>query len=169
LVDQHFVLTAFLREFQDVIRNMVTRGEDPRPTPAHHSEVKERFTDLITDGAGQQALLLKHLKPVLRQLIANQMFGLQTYQLFAVDVFIESTLCCEVVSLFSSLFNTHWERELLDGFPVLLSLQDLVDAYRDSRSALTMQREMDNIKLWPQSGSSVALARKFFQDLFARE
>jgi len=58
---------------------------------------------------------------------------------------------------------------VLDGFPVLLALQDLVDAYRDSRSALTMQREKDNIKSWPHSGSSVALPRKFFHDFFARE
>jgi len=146
LVDQHFVPVAFLREFQDVIRNMVARSEDPRPTPAQRFEVKERFTGLITDEASQQALLLKHLKAVLRQLIANQMFGLQTYQLLTVGVFIESTLCCEMASLLSSLFDTRWERGLLDGFPVLLSLQDLVDAYRNSRSALTMQREMDNIK-----------------------
>jgi len=32
LVDQHFVLAEFLLEFQDVIRNMVARGQDPRPT-----------------------------------------------------------------------------------------------------------------------------------------
>jgi len=70
------VLAAFLRELQDVICNMVARGEDPRPTPAQRFEVKERFTGLITDVAGQQALLVKHLKPVLHQLIANQMFGL---------------------------------------------------------------------------------------------
>jgi len=93
LVDQHFVPAAFLCEFQDVIRNMVSPSEDPRPTPAQRFEVKECFTGLITDGAGQQALLVKHLKPVLRQLIANQMFGLQTYQLLAAGVFIESTLC----------------------------------------------------------------------------
>jgi len=93
LVDQHFVPAAFLCEFQDVIYNMVSPREDPRPTPAQRFEVKEHFTGLITDGAGQQALLVKHLKPVLRQLIANQMFGLQTYQLLAAGVFIESTLC----------------------------------------------------------------------------
>ena len=159
VVDQHFVPAAFLIEFQGVIRNMVALGADPRPTPAQHFEVKERFTGLITDGAGQQALLVEHLKPVLRQLIANQMFGLQTYQLLAAGVFIESTLCSEVASLFSSLFNTCQERGLLDGFPVLLALQDLVDAYRDSISALTMQREKDNITSWPHGGSSVVLAR----------
>ena len=91
----------------------MARGEDPRPTPAQHFEVKERFTGLITDRASQQALLVKHLKPVLRQLIANQMFGLQTFQLLAAGVFIESTLCSEVASLFSSLFNTRRERGLL--------------------------------------------------------
>jgi len=74
-----------------------------------------------------------------------------------------------VASLFSSLSNTYQERGLLDGFPVLLALQDLVDAYHDSRSALTMQLEKDNIKSWPHGGSSVALARKFFHDFFARE
>jgi len=150
-------MSSFLREFQDVIRNMVPRSEDPRPTPAQRCEVKEHFTGLITDGAVQQALLVTHLKPVLRQLITNQMFGLQTYQLLAVGVFIESTLCSEVVSLFSSLFNNCQERGLLDGFLVLLSLQDLVDVYPDSRSALNIQREMYNIKLWSHGGSSVSL------------
>jgi len=75
----------------------------------------------------------------------------------------------KVASLCSSLFNTRRERGVLNGFPVLLLFQDLVDAYRNSRSAITMQREMDNIKSWPHGGSSVALAQKFFQDLFARE
>jgi len=74
-----------------------------------------------------------------------------------------------VASLFSSLFDTRWQRGLLDGFLVLLLLQDLVDTYRDSRSALTMQREKDNIKSWPHGGSSVALAQKFFHNFFARE
>jgi hypothetical protein len=142
-------MSSFLREFQDVIRNMVPRSEDPRPTPAQRCEVKEHFTGLITDGAVQQALLVTHLKPVLRQLITNQMFGLQTYQLLAVGVFIESTLCSEVVSLFSTLFEARQARGLLDGFPVLQVIQDLVDTYCDSRSALTIQREMDNIKSWP--------------------
>jgi len=32
-----------------------------------------------------------------------------------------------------------------------------------------MQLEKDNIKSWPHGGSSVALARKFFHDFFARE
>jgi len=105
----------------------------------------------------------------LRQLIANQMFGLQVYQMLAAGVFIESTLCSEVASLFSSLFNTRRKRGLLDGFPVLLALQDLVDAYRDSRSAATMEWDKDNIKSWPEGGSSVAMALKFFQDFFARE
>jgi len=135
----------------------------------HRFEVKERFTDLITDGASQQALLVKHLEPVLCQLIANQMFGLQTYQMLAVGVFIESMLCREVASLFSSLFNICWKRGLLDGFPVLLALQDLVDAYRDSRSVITMERERDNITSWPHRGSSVVLAQQFFLDFFARE
>jgi len=169
LVDQHFVPAAFLLEFQGVIRNIVALGVDPRPTPAQRFEVRERFTGLITDGAGQQALLVQHLEPVLRQLIANQMFGLQTYQILAAGVFIESTLCSEVASLFSSLFNTRWRRGLLDGFPVFLALQDLVDAYRDSRLALTMQREKDNITSWPHGGSSVALARQFFLDFIVRE
>jgi len=163
------VPAAFLLEFQGVIRNIVALGVDPRPTPAQRFEVKERFTGLITDGAGQQALLVQHLEPVLRQLIANQMFGLQTYQMLAAGVFIESTLCSEVASLFSSLFNTRRRRGLLDGFPVLLALQDLVDAYRDSRSTLTMQQEKDNITSWPHGGSSVALARQFFLDFFARK
>ena len=167
LVYQHFVLAAFLLEFQEVIRNMVALSADPRPTPAQRFEVKERFTGLITDGAGQQALLVQHLEPVLRQLIANQMFRLQTYQMLVTGVFIESTLCSEVASLFSSLFNTHWKRGLLDGFPVLLALQDLVDAYSNSRSALTMQQEKDNITSWPHSGSRVALARKFFHSFFS--
>jgi len=61
LVDQHFLPAAFLIEFQGVIRNIVTLGVDPCPTPAQHFEVKERFTGLITDGAGQQALLVEHL------------------------------------------------------------------------------------------------------------
>jgi len=169
LVDQHFVPAAFLLEFQGAIRDHVARGVQTRPTPAHHFEVKERFTGLITHGAGQQALLVKHLEPVLRQLIANQMFGLQVYQVLAVGIFIESTLCTEVASLYSSLFNTRRKRGLLDGFPVLLALQDLVDAYRDSRSAGTMERDKNNIKSWPEGGSSVAMARQFFQDFFARE
>jgi len=169
LVDQHFVPAAFVLEFQGVIRDIVALGLDTRPTPAQRFEVKERFTGLITHGAGQQALLVKHLEPVLRQLIANQMFGLQVYQMLAAGVFIESTLCSEVASLFSSLFNTRRKRGLLDGFPVLLALQDLVDAYRDSRSAATMEWDKDNIKSWPEGGSSVAMALKFFQDFFARE
>jgi len=156
LVDQHFVPAAFLLEFQGVIRNIVALGVDPRPTPAQRFEVKERFTGLITDGAGQQALLVQHLEPVLLQLIANQMFGLQTYQMFAVGVFIESILCSEEASLFSSLFDTRRKRGLLDGFQVLLALQDLVDAYHDSISALTTQQEKDNITSWPHGGSSVA-------------
>jgi len=86
----------------------------------------------------------------LRQLIANQMFGLQVYQMLAAGVFIESTLCSEVASLFSSLFNGRRKRGLLDGFLVLLALQDLVDAYRDSRSAATMEQDKNNIKLWPE-------------------
>jgi len=126
------MLSAFLIEFQGVIRNMVALSADPHPTPAQHFEVKERFTGLITDGASQQALLVEHLQPVLRQLIANQM-----------------------------------KRGLLDGFPVLLALQDLVDAYSNSRSALTMQQEKDNITSWPHSGSRVALARKFFHSFFS--
>jgi len=97
------------------------------------------------------------------------MFGLQTYQMLAAGVFIESTLCSEMASLFSSWFNIRRKRGLLDGFPVLLALQDLVDAYRDSRSALTMEQERDNITSWPHGGSSVALARQFFLDFFARE
>jgi len=169
LVDQHFVPAEFLLDFQDVFCNMLARGQDPRPTRAPRYEVKERFTGLITDGSDQQVLLVKHLKPVLRQLIANQMFGLLTYQQLAAGIFIESTLCAEVASVFSTLFEARWARGLLDGFPVLQALQDLVDAYRNSRSALTMRREMDNIKLLPHSSSSVALARKFFQDLFVRE
>jgi len=92
LVNQHFVPVAFLLEFQGVIRNIVALGVDPRPTPAQRFEVKERFTGLITDGAGEQALLVQHLEPVLRQLIANQMFGLRTYQVLAAGVFIESTV-----------------------------------------------------------------------------
>jgi len=83
----------------------------------------------------------------LRQLIANQMFGLLTYQKLALGVFIEFSLCAEVASLFSTFFETRWARGLLDGFPVLQALQELVDVCRDSRSALTMRREMDNIKL----------------------
>jgi len=92
LVDQHFVPVAFLLELQDVIRNMVAPSQDSRPTSAQRFEFKESFTGLITDGSGQQVLLIKHLKPVLRQLIANQMFELQTFQLLAVGVFIETTL-----------------------------------------------------------------------------
>ena len=99
LVDQHLVLVAFLLEFQGVIRNIVALGVDPRPTPAQRFEVKERFTGLITHGAGQQALLVEHLEPVLRQFIANQMFGLQVYQMLAAGVLIESTLRSEVASL----------------------------------------------------------------------
>ena len=57
--------------------------------------------------------------------------------------------CSEVTSLFSSLFDMRRKRALLDGFPVLLALQDLVDAYRDSRSALTMERERANITSCP--------------------
>jgi len=45
----------------------------------------------------------------------------------------------------------------------------LVDAYRNSRSALTMERERANITSWPHGGSSVVLARKFFHDFFAQE
>jgi len=67
----------------------------------------------------------------------------------------EWSLCFS--GLFSSLFNNCRERGLLDVFLVLLSLQDLVDVYPDSRSALTIQWEMYNIKLWPHGGSSVAL------------
>jgi len=169
LVDQHFEPAEFLLEFQEAIRNFVARGVETHPTPAQRFEVKERFTGLITHGAGQQALLVKHLEPVLRQLIANQMFGLQVFQMLAAGVFIESTLCPEVAALYSSLFKTRRKRGLLDGFPVLLALQDLVDAYRDSRSAATMERDKNNIKSWPEGGSSVAMARQFFQEFFARE
>jgi hypothetical protein len=102
LVNQHFVPAAFLLELQGAIRELVARGVATRPTPAHCFEVKERFTGLITHGAGQQALLVKHLEPVLRQLIANQMFGLEVYQMLAAGIFIESTLCTEVASLYSS-------------------------------------------------------------------
>jgi len=56
--------------------------------------------------------------------------------MLAAGVFIESTLCSKVASLFSSLFDIRRKCGLLDGFPVLLALQDLVGAYRDSRSAL---------------------------------
>jgi len=59
-------------EFQGVVRNMVAHGQDPRPTLAQRHEVKERFTGLITDGSGQQALLVKHLKLILRQLTSCQ-------------------------------------------------------------------------------------------------
>jgi len=62
-------------EFQGVIRNMVARGQDPRPTLAQRHEVKERFTGLITDGSGQEALLVKHLKLILRQLTSCQSDG----------------------------------------------------------------------------------------------
>jgi len=89
--------------------------------------------------------------------------------MLAACVFIKSTLCSEVASLLSSLFDTRQKRRLLDGFLVPLALQDLVDTYHDSRSAVTMQREKDNIKLWPDGGSSVALARIFFHDFFAHE
>jgi len=87
LVDQNFVPSEFLREFQEVIRYLVSCGPDVRPKAAPRYEVKERFTGLIMDGPGQHLLLVKHLKPVLRQLIANQMFGLAPYQkLTASDV-----------------------------------------------------------------------------------
>ena len=69
----------------------------------------------------------------------------------------------------SSLFNTRRKRGMLDGFQVLLALQDLVDAYRDSRSVATMQRDKDNIKSWPDGCSSVAMALNFVQYFFARE
>jgi len=88
--------------------------------------------------------------------------------MLAAGVFIESTLCSEVATLFSSLFNARRKRGMLNGFPVLLALQDLVDAYRDSRSAATMERDKNNIKSWPEGGSSVVMARQFFQDFFAR-
>jgi len=97
------------------------------------------------------------------------MFGLHIYQMLAVGVFIESTLWSEVASLFSSLFNARWNRGLLDGFLVLLALQDLVDVYCDLRSALTMEGEKDNFKLCPHSGYSVALALKFLHHFFARD
>jgi len=119
LVDQHFVPAEFLLELQDVICNMVARGPDPRPTVSPRYEVKDCFTGLITDGSGRQALLVKHLKPILHQLIANQMFGLVPYQKLATGVFIESTLCAEVASLFSTLFEARQARGLLDGFQVL--------------------------------------------------
>jgi len=61
------------------------------------------------------------------------------------------------------------EARAVGWFPGPSGALDLVDAYRDSRSALTMQREKDNITSWPHSGSSVALAQKFFLNFFARE
>jgi len=85
---------------------MVAHGPDPRLTAASRYEVKERFTGMITDGPGQHALLVKHLKNVLRLLIANQMFGLVPYQQLATGVFIKSTLCAEVAILFSTFFET---------------------------------------------------------------
>jgi len=124
---------------------------------------------LITDGPGQHSLLVKHLKPVLHQLIANQMFRLVPYQQFAGVVFIESTLCAKVAALFSSFFEARRAWGLLYGFAVLLALQDLVDAYHVSRSAPTMRRVMDNNKSCHHNGSSVVMAKKFFEELFARE
>jgi len=67
----------FLLELQNVISHMVSQGPDPRPTAAPRYEFKERFTSLITNRAGQYELLAQHLKPVLRQLIASQMYGLE--------------------------------------------------------------------------------------------
>jgi len=119
LVDQHFEPAAFLFEFQGAIRDLVARRIEARPTPAHRFEVKERFTGLIKPGADHQALLVKHLEPVLRQLIANQMFGLQVHQMLAAGIFIESTLYTEVAPLYASLFKTRRKRGLLDGFPVV--------------------------------------------------
>ena len=109
--------------------------------------------------ASKRYLSSTSIEPVLHQLIANQMFGLQVHHMLAAGIFIESTLCTEVAALYASLFKTRRKRGLLDGFPVLLALQDLVDAYRDSRSAATMERDKNNIKSWPEGGSSVAMAR----------
>jgi len=92
--------------------------------------------------------------------------------MLAVGVFIESTLCTEVAAFISTLFEACRARGLLDGFAVLLALQDLVDTYHDTRPALTMRCEIDSIKSWPHNGSSVPLAKFFevlFEDLFVRE
>jgi len=89
-------------QFLGLLRTLMALGVDPRPTPAHRFEVQERFTGLIADGVGQQALLVEHVQPVSRQLLVNQMFGLQIYQMLAAGVFVEFTLCREVESLFSS-------------------------------------------------------------------
>jgi len=169
LIDIAFVPADFLLELQNVISHMVSQGPDPCPTAAPPNEFKERFTCLIMNRAGQHALLIQHLKPVLRQLIASQMYWLEACWMLAVGVFIESTLCAEVAALFSTLFEARRARGLLDGFAVLLALQDLVDAYHDTRSSLTMHREIDSIKSWPHNGSSTPLAKNFFEDLFARE
>ena len=169
LINDAFVPTDFLLEFQQVILHMVSQRPDPRPTAVLGCEFKERFTGLITDGTSQHALLFTHIKPILRQLIACQTYGLESYQMLASGVSIKSTLCAEVAALFSTLFEARRARGLLDGFAVLLALQDLVDAYHDTRSSLTMHREIDSIKSWPHNGSSTPLAKNFFEDLFARE
>jgi len=146
---------------------MVSQRPNPRPTVVLGCEFKERFTGLITDGTSQHALLFTHIKPILRQLIACQTYGLESYQMLASGVSIKSTLCAEVAALFSMLFDAQRARGLLDGFSVLLALQDVVDAYRNTRFALTMRCEMDSMKLWPHNGTSLPLARKYFEDLFA--
>jgi len=100
LVDQDFVSAEFLRVFQEVIRYyIVSNSLDPRPSAAPRCDVKERFTGLIMDGPSQHSLLIKHLKPVLCQLNANQMFGLVPYQQLTAGVFIKSTLCDKVAAL----------------------------------------------------------------------
>ena len=171
LINDAFMQTDFLLEFQHVILHMVSHRPDPRPTAVPGYEFKERFTGLITDGTSQHAILVTHIKHILRQLIACQRYGLESYQTLASDVSIKSTLCAEVAALFSMLFEAQRARGLLDCFSVLLALQDLVDAYRDTRFALTMRREMDSInfaiKLWPHNGTCLPLARKYFEDLFA--
>jgi len=97
------------------------------------------------------------------------MYGLEPYQMLVAGVFIELTLCAEVVAFFPTLFEAQRTQGPVDGFSVLLALQDLINAYSDTRFALAMRREMDIVKSWPHNGSSVPLAKKFFEDLFALE
>jgi len=166
LFDQVFTPSDFLLEFQEDIHRMVSHGPDPSPTLAPRYELKEPFISLITDGPGKHALLVRYLKPVLRQLIACQMYRLEPYHMLVVGVFIMLTLCAEVMAFFSMLIEAQRAQGLLDVFAVLLVLQDLVDAYHNTRSALPMRNEMDSVKSRPHNGSSVPLAKKFSEDFF---
>ena len=75
LVDQHFEPAAFLLEFQGAIRDLVARGVETRPTPAHRFEVKERFTGLSRMGLASRRYLSSTSSPSCANLLRTKCSG----------------------------------------------------------------------------------------------